>query len=77
MSTALQIIQEKAQLLSPQKQVELLNFIESLLNEEKPRRKAKMTFSWAGRPEDPPVELNSVELQHEATRLRMKDETTD
>ncbi|MDQ3011140.1 MAG: DUF2281 domain-containing protein [Acidobacteriota bacterium] len=72
MNTALQSILEKAQLLSLQKQTELLNYIEKLLNEEKPRKKTKMTFSWAGRPDDPPVELNSVELQHEATRLRIE-----
>jgi len=80
MNTALQTIQEKARLLSPQKQAELLDYIEKLLNEERPRKKTKLTFSWADGPDDPPVELNSVELQHEATRLRIEkfeNETVD
>lgn len=72
MSTALQTLMAKAELLPPEKQAELFNFIERLLNEEKPRKRAKMSFSWADGPDDPPVELNSVELQHEATKLRIE-----
>lgn len=77
MSAALQVIQEKVQRLSPQKQVEVLDFIEFLLSKEIPRKPQKLTFSWADGPEDPPVNMTSVELQHEATRLRAEDEIAD
>lgn len=77
MSTPLQVIQEKMQRLSPQKQAEVLDFIEFLLSREKPRKPRKLTFSWADRPGDPPVNMTSVELQHEATKLRSEDEVVD
>lgn len=77
MSTALQTFQEKMQQLSPQRQAQVVDFIEFLLSREKPRPRTKLTFSWADGPDDPPVNLDSVELQHEATNLRIKDETAD
>jgi hypothetical protein len=77
MNAALVLIQEKLQRLSPQKQAEVLGFIEFLLSKEKPRKPRKLTFSWADGPGDPPVNMTSVELQHEATRLRAEDEIAD
>lgn len=77
MIAALQTIQEKLQKLSPQKQAEVLDFIEFLLVRDKPRKPRELTFSWADSPEDPPVNMTSVELQHEATKLRVEDEIAD
>jgi len=77
MLTALQVIQEKVEKLSPQKQAEVLSFIEFLLSKERPRAPRKLAFSWADGPDAQPVNLSSVELQHEATSLRIEDETAN
>ena len=77
MSSVLATIQEKIERLSPQKQAQVVDFIEFLLSKETPRKPRKLTFNWADGPGDPPEALSSVELQHEATNLRVKDETTD
>jgi len=93
MSTAIvtmQTIQEKIQLLSLQRQEEVLDFIEFLLrketnghfldstgqqlNQEGPRSR-NMLFDWADGPEDPPEPYTSVELQHKANEWRNDDET--
>ncbi len=77
MSAALQVIQEKVQRLSPQKQAEVISFIDSMLQEEQtaatqaPATRG-LTFDWCDGPDDPPVELTSVELQHEALEWRLK-----
>ena len=73
MSVALkEVMQEKIERLSPQKQTEVMDFVEFLLTKEKPRRPAKLTFSWAGRPDDLPINMTSVELQHEALEWRVQ-----
>lgn len=95
MSTAiaiLQTIQEKVQLLSPQKVEEVLDFIEFLLrkeanghffdsgeqqlSQERPRSR-NMIFDWADGPEDSPEPYTSVELQHMANEWRNDDEIAD
>jgi hypothetical protein len=95
MSTAIvtrQTIQEKVQLLSPQKQEEVLDFIEFLLRkeangrffdsgeqplgQERPRSR-NLIFDWADGPDDPPEPYTSVELQHMANEWRNDDETAD
>ena len=48
MSAALQIIQEKAQQLSLQKQAEVIDFIDFLLSKELPKPRTKMKLDWAG-----------------------------
>ena len=102
MSVMLTVLQEKAQQLSPQRQSELIDFAELLLNRENatapiPRRELAfdwvveseaeplpksssangqiqqatpsfsrgLTFDWCDGPDDPPVEMTSVEMQHE------------
>lgn len=72
MSTALQSFQEKAQQLSPTQLAKVLSFMEELLAEEEPRPKRKLKFNWAGQPGDEPVTESSVELQHQATELRLE-----
>jgi hypothetical protein len=69
MSTALQLIQEKAQQLSPQQQAEVVDFIEFLLSRETPRWQGELKFDWVDGPDAPPVNMSSVELQHEAANL--------
>lgn len=69
MSTALQTIQEKAQQLSPQRQAQVVDFIEFLLSREIPPWRGDLKFDWVDGPDAPPVNMSSVELQHEATNL--------
>lgn len=72
MSTALAVIQEKAQQLSPEKQFEVVKFIETLLSESSLQKIRGLKFDWCDGPNDPPVGLTSVELQHEAMEWRIK-----
>ncbi len=102
MSAMLAVIQEKAKLLSPQRQAELIDFAEFLLSRESaiaavplgepafdwvvepdaeplPNSSSAnglmqeetapfsrgLTFDWCDGPDDPPVEMTSVEMQHE------------
>lgn len=74
MSSALVIIQEKAQQLSPQKQVEVIKFIEMLLLEEQAPATRGLTFDWADGPDDLPVPYDSVELQHQALWSRVDEQ---
>jgi len=74
MSSALAVIQEKAQQLSLQKQVEVIRFIEILLLEEQAQATRGLTFDWADGPDDPPVPYDSVELQHQALESRINEE---
>jgi hypothetical protein len=74
MSSALAVIQEKAQQLSPQKQVEVIRFIETLLLEEQAPVTRGLTFDWADGPDDAPVHYDSVELQHQALEWRINEE---
>ena len=74
MNSALAVIQEKVQQLPPEKQFEVVKFIEALLNES-PSQSQKtrgLKFDWCDGPDDPPVGLTSVELQHEALEWRIK-----
>jgi hypothetical protein len=66
MSSTLAVIQEKPQQLSPQKQVEVIKFIEVLLLEEQVSATRGLTFDWADGPDDLPEPYNSVELQNQA-----------
>ncbi len=109
MSGMLAVIQEKAQLLSPQRQSELIDFAEFLLSRESaiasvplgepafdwvaesdaepspnpslvnglvqaeaPPLTRGLTFDWCAGPDDPPVEMTSVEMQHEALEERFE-----
>ena len=73
MSIALkETLQEKFEQLSPQRQAQVLDYIEFLLSKEAPRKPRKPAFKWAGKPDDPPLKMTSVELQHEATALRLE-----
>lgn len=74
MSSMLAVIQEGAQKLSLQKQVEVIKFIETLLLEEQAPATRGLTFDWADGPNDPPVECDSVELQHQASEWRINEE---
>lgn len=74
MSSALAVIQEKAPRLSPQKQVEVIEFIETLLLKERTTVTRSLTFDWADGPNDPPVERDSVELQHQTLEWRINEE---
>ena len=70
--TLKETLQEKIERLSPQRQAEVLDYIEFLLSKEELRKPRKLTFKWAGQPGDPPINMTSVELQHEATALRLE-----
>lgn len=72
MSTALQTIQEKAQLLPPQKQADVIDFIEKLLEQEQPPKTRGLKFDWVDGPDDPPVPYTSVELQHQVLEWRIE-----
>lgn len=72
MSTALQTIQEKIQMLSSQKQLEVVKYIETLLNEDHSQPTRGLKFDWCDGPDDPPIGLTSVELQHEALEWRVQ-----
>lgn len=74
MNTMLQIIQEKAQQLSPPQQAAVVKFMETLLHEQPPSATGEMTLDWRGGLKDPPVPYSSVELQHLASVWRLKDE---
>lgn len=71
MSSSLAVIQEKAQRLSPQRQVEVIKFIELLLHEEQSPATRGLTFDWVDGPDDLPVPYDSVELQHQALEWRI------
>jgi len=77
MSAALQIIQEKVQQLSPQKQAEVIDFVDFLLSKEKPKPRTKMKLDWAGGLKELRDQYTSVELQHQANILREENETSD
>ena len=74
MVAALQIVQEKFQMLSPQRQVEVIEFIETLLLEEQSTVTRGLTFDWADGPDDQPVPYDSVELQHQALESRIDEQ---
>jgi hypothetical protein len=74
MSSALSVIQEKAQRLSPQRQVEVIKFIEMLLLEEQAPATRGLTFDWADGPDDLPAPYDSVELQHQALEWRIDEQ---
>ena len=74
MSSALAVIQEKAQRLSPQKQVEVIKFIEMLLLEEQASATRGLTFDWADGSDDSPESYDSVELQHQALWSRIDEQ---
>jgi hypothetical protein len=74
MSSVLATIQEKAQRLSPEKQATLAEFAEFLLQKDQVVTQTEPTFDWAGRPDDEPMPLTSVELQHMATVWRIEQE---
>ena len=70
MSSALATIQEQVQRLSPQKQAEVVRFIEDLLKDESAPPTPGLTFDWCDGPADHPAPLTSVELQHAALEWR-------
>jgi hypothetical protein len=74
MSAALQLIQEKVQRLSPQKQAEVVDFVEFLLSRERSQPQHSPAFDWVDGPDDEPEPRTSVELQHMATQWRIEDE---
>ncbi len=74
MGSMLAVIQERAQKLSPQKQAELADIANSLLGEDQAQAVDEPAFDWAGKPEDEPMALTSVELQHMATLWRVEQE---
>jgi len=74
MSSALAVIHEKVQQLSPQKQVEVIKFIEMLLLEEQAPATRGLTFDWADGPDELPVPYDSVELQHQALESRINEQ---
>jgi hypothetical protein len=74
MSSVLATLQETAQKLPPQKQAELIDFAEFLLSRETPSVQPEPAFDWVDGPDDEPVALTSVELQHLATLWRIEDE---
>lgn len=79
MGSSLALLQEKAEQLSPQRQSELIDFAEFLLSKERMGESAfnganepngepltrGLKFDWCAGPADPPVEMTSVEMQHE------------
>jgi hypothetical protein len=73
MSSALSVIQEKAQRLSPQRQVEVIKLIEMLLLEEQAPATRGLTFDWADGPDDLPAPYDSVELQHQVLEWRIDE----
>ncbi len=72
MSTTLQTVQEKAMQLSPVQLAKVISLMDELLAETRPRPKGKLKFDWAGQLEDELIGKSSVELQHEATELRIE-----
>lgn len=74
MSSVLATLQEKARQLPPQKQAELIDFAEFLLSREQQPDPYEPPFDWVDGPDDEPVTLSSVELQHLATQWRIEDE---
>ena len=74
MSSALAVIQEIAPQLSPQQQVAVVKFMETLLHENKLPTARGLTFDWCDQLQDPPVPYSSVELQHLASVWRIEDE---
>ncbi len=81
MIATLQTVQEKLEKLSPQRQAEVVDFIDFLLSREAPKPGPKMTLDWAGALEDMRDEYTSVELQRQANVWREeggnKDEDPD
>lgn len=67
-------IQEKIERLSVQRQKEVDDFVEFLLSKEAFSSNTEPTFDWAGKPDDEPMALTSVELQHMATLWRIEQE---
>ena len=65
MTSSLATIQERAQQLSPQKQEEVIRFMDGLLQEETAPLTRGLKFDWCVGPDEPPVEMTSVEMQHE------------
>jgi hypothetical protein len=74
MGTALMLLQEKAARLSPQRQNELIDFAEFLLDKEgalAPGPVGEPAFDWVDEPGAEPLPYTSVELQHEAKESRL------
>jgi hypothetical protein len=79
MGSSLTLLQKKAEQLSPQRQSELIDFAEFLLNKERMGKSALngateskgepltrgLKFDWCAGPDAPSVEMTSVEMQHE------------
>ncbi len=77
MIATLQTVQEKFEKLSPQRQAEVVDFIEFLLSREAPKPRTKMKLDWAGALEDMRDEYTSVELQRQANIWREEGENKD
>jgi hypothetical protein len=66
MSVAMkEVIPEKSEQLSPPPQAEVSKFIENLLQKEQAPPTRGLKFDWCAGPDEPPVEMTSVEMQHE------------
>ena len=60
--------------LPPESQHAVRDFIEFLLGKLRARPRGKPEFGWAGALEDLRDQYSSVELQHQITNWRIKDE---
>ncbi|HLE80726.1 MAG TPA: DUF2281 domain-containing protein [Dehalococcoidia bacterium] len=68
-------IEERITALTPERQREVEDFVEFLLEKEKGlrRRRSKPKFAWAGALSDLRPKYTSVELQHKVSEWRIGD----
>ena len=67
-------LEEMVRELPIERQVEVRDFVEFLLEKQRSRPRRKPQFDWAGALKDMRDEYTSVDLQHEITRLRSEVE---
>jgi hypothetical protein len=70
----MQSLNEMVKKLPPERQAEVIDFIEFLLVKESRKPRPKMNCDWAGGLEDLRGEYSSVELQHKAGEWRTENE---
>ena len=66
-------LEEKINKLSPHLLQEVEQFVELLLEKDRKRTKKKPKLDWAGALKELRSQYTSVELQHEISRMRIKE----
>jgi hypothetical protein len=70
MSSSAGSVEEKIRMLPPDLREEAIHFIEELVKRKKQPHKKKFRLGWAGGLSSIDKSVTSVELQHEASKLR-------